>query len=142
HRFGESLVLDHVARRDWVAAEAPDRETRTINGQRRNNGVYTGAVRQTSIHHGRRLIHAPAHARDDAINNLHEVLIVFEAETGRLQFASAFHVYTVITVYQDVGDAGILEQRLQRTQSKDFIQDLASQTLALRETEGHGFAVH
>ena len=64
-----------------IASETADGEARSIHGQRRNDGVDTRAVGQAGIHHGRGFIHAPAHARDDAVDDLHQVRVVFETES-------------------------------------------------------------
>ena len=141
HRLGQGLVFNHGAGGDWIAAEAANGEARAVNCQRRNDGVHTGAVRQTGVDHGRRFVHAPAHAGDDAIDDLHQVGIVFEAEAGGLEFSSAFYVNLVVAVDQDVGDGRILEQWLQRTQAENLVQNFARQTLAFGEAERNRLAV-
>ena len=142
HGLGQGLVLDHVAGGDRIAAETPNRKAGAVDGQRRNDGVHTGAVGQARIHHGRGLIHAPSDARDDAVDDLHQVRVVFEAQAGGLEFARPFHIDPVVAVDQDVGDGGIFEQRLERAQAEDLIQNFPGQALALGKAERHGLAVH
>ena len=141
HGLGQALVLDHVAGGDRIAAEAADGKTGAVDGQRRNDGVHAGAVGQARIHHGRGFIHAPADARDDAVDDLHQVGVVFEAQAGGLELAGPFHVDLVVAVDQNVGDGRILEQRLQRAQAEDLVQNFAGQALAFGEAERHGLAV-
>ena len=81
-------------------------------------------------------------ARDDAIDDLHQVRIIFEAQAGRLEFARPFHIDLVVTIHQDVGDGGIFEQGLERAQTEDFIENFPGQALALGEAQRHGLAVH
>ena len=71
----------------WGGAtpKAADGEAGTINGQRGNDRVHTRAIGQAGVHHGRRLIHAAAYSRHYAINDLHEMPVIFEAQSGRLQ---------------------------------------------------------
>ena len=54
--------------------------------------------------------------------------------------ARALNVDAVETVHQNVGDGGIFEQRLQRTQAEDLVENLARQSSALVITERDGFA--
>ena len=53
-----------------------DRQQRSIDGERRNNCVYAGSVKQACIHHGCRLIHAAAHPRNNSVDDPHQVLII------------------------------------------------------------------
>src|SRR5262249_10834384 len=76
HGFGEGLIFDHLPRGYGIAAEAADRETRAVDGERRNDGIDTGTVGQAGIHHGRRFVDAPSDAGNNALNDLHEVNIV------------------------------------------------------------------
>ena len=141
HGLGQGLVLDHVAGGDRIAAEAANGKTGAVDGQRRNDGVHAGAVGQARIDHGRRFIHAPSDARDDAVDDLHQVRVVLEAQAGGLELARAFHVDLVVAVDQNVGDGGVLEQGLERAQAEDLIQNFARQAFALGEAERHGLAV-
>jgi len=100
------------------------------------------AFTQAGSHQRRRLIDPPPDAGDDAVDNLHQVLIVLERKAGEFQLAGAFHIHPVKTVYQDVGNGVVLEQRLERTKAEDFIQNFAAQTLAFGETERNGLAVY
>ena len=135
------LVFDHLAGRDRIASETADGEAGSVDGQRRNDGVDAGAVGQAGIHHGRGFVDAAADARDDAVDDLHQVAVVFEGEAGRFQFAAALDVDLVEAVDEDVGDARIFEQRLERAKAEDFVENLAGQAFAFGKAEGHGFAV-
>ena len=50
--------------------------------------------------------------------------IVLEAQTRRFKFSSALHVDPVETIHQDVGDGWIFEQRFQRAEAEDLVQNL------------------
>ncbi len=80
HRLGEGLILDHLARGDGLASKTADGEAGAVNGQRRNDGVDARSIGQTGVDHGRRFVDAPADARDDALNDLHEMRVVFEGQ--------------------------------------------------------------
>ena len=67
--------------------------------------------------------------------------IVFEGKPSRLQLSGAFYVYAVEAIDQDVGDSGVFEQWLQRSQTKDLVQNLTGQTFAFGKAQRHGLAV-
>ena len=135
------MVLEHVAGGDWVASETADGEASAIEREWRNNGVHTGTVGQACVDHGRRFIHPAAHARNDALDDLHEMLIVFEGQSGEFQLAGALDVNPVETVDQNVGDGVVLEQGFERTEAEDFVENFARQPLAFGEAKGNDFAV-
>src|ERR1039457_5436194 len=136
HGLGQGLVVEHVARGDGIAAKAADGKAGAVEGQGRNDGVDARAILQAGIHHGRRLIDATPDAGDDAVDDLHQVLVVLEGQAGNFQFAGAFDVDTVEAVDQNVGNGGIFEQRLERAEAEDFVKDLARQLFALGEEIG------
>src|SRR5580658_2525933 len=135
------MVLEHVAGRDRVAPETPDGKTSAVQGKGRNNGVYARAIGQAGVDHGRRLIHTTAHARDDALDDLHEVLVVFEGQAGQFQLAGAFDVNLIEAVDQNVGNGMVFEQGLERTKAEDLVEDFARQPLPLGEAERNHLAV-
>ncbi len=96
---------------------------------------------QAGIDHGRRLIDAATDAGDDAVDDLHEVLVVFERQPGDFQFAGALDVDAVEAVDENVGDGRILEERFERAEAENFVENLARQLLALGKAERHGLAV-
>ena len=124
-----------------IASETADGEAGAVDGQRRNDGVDARAIGQAGVDHGRRFIDAAADARDDALDDLHQVLIVFEGQAGQFEFAGALDVDPVEAVDQNVGDGGVFEQRLERTEAEDFVENFARQALALGEAERNDFAV-
>ena len=57
------LVLQHLLLRDDVAAEAADAEARSVQRQRRNDGVDARAIGQARVHDGLSFVDAPPHLR-------------------------------------------------------------------------------
>ncbi len=102
--FGEGVILNHVAGGNGIAAEAADGETSAVEGERRDDGVDAGPIGEPGVDHGRRFVHAAAYAGDDALDDLHEMLIVFEGQAGQFEFSSALDVDPVEAVDQDIGD--------------------------------------
>ena len=120
-----------------AGAEAADGERGPIERQRRNDGVDARAVGQARIDHGRGLIHAAADAGDDAVDDLQQVAIVAEGRVGLLQQAALFNEDVVLVVDQDVGDLGVAQQRLQRTEAEDFVEQIGLNLFLLVEIQGH-----
>ena len=141
HGFGQGFIFEHVARGDGIAAEAADGEAGAVKRERRDNGVDAGAILQAGVHHGRRFIDAAADAGDDAVDDLHQVLVVFEREPRDFKLAAALDVDAVETVDENIGDGRILEQGLERAEAEDFVENFARQALAFGEAERNGFAV-
>jgi len=110
HGLSEALVLEHLPGGNGIASETADGEASAVDGQRRNDGIHAGAVCEAGINHGRGFIDAAAYARDDAIDDLHQVPIIFEGKAGGFEFAGAFDIDPVKPVDQDIGDAGIFEK--------------------------------
>ena len=70
------LSLTSASAATGPAAEAPDRHAGAVERQRRNDRVDARAVRKPGIDHGRGFIHPPADAGHDAVDHLHQVLVV------------------------------------------------------------------
>jgi hypothetical protein len=141
HGFGEGVILDHVAGGDGIAAKTADGEASAVERERRNDGVDAGTIGQAGVDHGRRFIDAAADAGNDALDDLHQVLVVLEGQAGQFEFAGALDVNPVVAVDQNVGDGVVLEQRLERTKAEDFVEDFAGQALALGKAERNDLAV-
>ena len=67
--------------------------------------------------------------------------IVFEGQAGEFKFAGALDVDPVEAVDQNVGDGVVLEQRFERTEAEDFVEDFAGEAFAFGEAERNGFVV-
>ena len=74
HLGRQRADADQVVDRERRAAEAADREDRPVERQRRDDGVHARAVGQARVDHRRALVDAAADARDDAVDDLHQVL--------------------------------------------------------------------
>ena len=57
--------------------------------------------------------------------------VVVEDDVGQLELAAALDIHLPITVDEDVGDRGIGEQRLERTQSQHFVLDVPDEAAPL-----------
>ena len=102
HAGRDRLVLHHLLLRDDVAAEAADAEARAVERQRRNDGVDARAVLQARVHDRLRFVDAPAHLRDDLLDDVQQVRVVLEADRGLGELAVALDEDLVVAVDQDV----------------------------------------
>ena len=134
---GDTLQLHQLVRSQRTGAETADGQSRAVERQRRNDRIDTRAVGQARIHHRRRLIHPAAYARDDAVDDLQQVAIVAERRIGLLEHAAFLNEHMVLAVDQDVGDLWIAQQRLERAQTEDLIQQIGLDLLLLIQAERH-----
>ncbi len=82
----KALVVQQVFELERVGAEAANRDAGAVEGQRRNDRVHAGAVRQAGVDHRADFVDAAADLRHDAVDDLHQVLVV--AELRRSVFSS------------------------------------------------------
>jgi len=137
HLRRNTLQLHQLIGGQRAGAKAADRERRAVEGQRRNDGVHTRAVRQTRIDHWRRLVHAAPHAGDDAVDDLQQMAVVAERSAHLLQQSAFFHKHVVLAVHQDVGDLGIAQQRLQRPEAEYLVQQVGLDLFLLVVVQRH-----
>ena len=83
------------------------------------------------VDHGARFVDAPTHARDDLVDDLHQVRIVGEAHLGAFQLAPALHVHLGVAVDENVRNGRIGQQRLERPEAEHLMLDVADQARAL-----------
>lgn len=98
--------------RDWRAGEFADGKQRAIHRQRRQHRVDAAAVCQTGIDHGRAFIHPPTDGGNDAGDDARQMPLILEAHRCRLKHAMAFHEHLPVGVDQNIGNGGVLQQRL------------------------------
>ncbi len=87
------------------------------------------------VDHRARLVDAAAHRADDALDDAQQVRVVLEDEIGRFELAFALDVDLVRAVDQDVRDARIREQRLERPEPEQLVEDVGDQRFALEQAE-------
>src|ERR1035438_981808 len=135
HAGGERLVLEQVFGRENLLPIAPDGDHRPNERERRNDGADARAVHEACVDNRRGIVDAAAHGRYDAFDDHADVGLVLEPNVGFHQASPALDVDVVETVYHDVGDGGVLEQRLQGAEAKHLVEDFRDEFLAL--AHGH-----
>ena len=61
--------------------------------------------------------------------------MIGESQVRTLQLPAAFHVYRVEAVHENVGDSGIRQEGLQRTETHDIVLNLPDDGLPLLQAE-------
>ena len=84
-----------------------------IDSERRNDHVHARAVRQAGIDHWRGLIHVPADSRDNFVDDVHQMSIIFEADVSFFQNPSPFYIDLLMPIHQDVVNTWVLQKRFQ-----------------------------
>src|SRR5450755_2993275 len=139
HRRGHGVVANQIVSHEPIMSETADGQAGSIHGQRRDDRVDTGTVREPGVHHRRRFIDATADRGNDAIDDGHQVSVVAELNVGGLEYSAALDVYALIGVHQDIRNRGIGEQRLEWTQAKYFVQDLHRKAFPFLQVHGSHF---
>ena len=85
-----------------------------VHRHRGDDRVDARAVGKARIHHGGRLVDAPARLRNDLLDDALQVGVVFELDRSLRQLPGALDVNQVGSRHQDVGDVGVLHQRFER----------------------------
>ena len=138
----------HRAERHQVLAlqallrKPPDREQRTVDGERRDDRVDARAVRQARVDHRRAVVDAAADRRHDAVDDAQQMPVVLERRRHLGEDAGALDVHLLVGVDEDVVDVRVAEQRLERAEAEDLVEDVAEDLLALGHADRRGFLGH
>ena len=142
HHFGrEALVVQQVFELERIGAESPNRDRRAVERQRRNDRVHAGAVGQAGVDHRADFVDAAADLRHDAVDDLHQVLVVAERDAGLFQVAAAFDVHVLRAVDHDFADRRLLQQHFERAEAERFVEHFVDQAIALVAIEEGVFGV-
>ena len=124
---GEVIVPNSIRSSAWYGSAANFRIVSA--GPSIASGGITAFTREPSGRrastYGRRLVHAAADLPDDLVDRPAELLVVVELRARPIQLAGALHVDRVPVVDHDLRDLRVTDERLQRTEAKDAVADLA-----------------
>ena len=141
HLRREGLEVQQVFQLQRIGAETADRHAGPVQRQRRNDRVETRAVQHAGIDHRAGFVHAAAHAGNDAVDDLHQVVVVAEDDGGLLHLPAPLDVDVLRPVDEDVADRRVLQQHLQRSQAERLVEHFADELLALVAIQQRVFAV-
>ena len=141
HGRGERRAFDEIVRSETIGPETPNRHARAVERQRRDDHVDARAVLQPGINHRARLVDAATDGTDDPFDDLHQVLVVAEDDVRLLDPTVALDEHLAGLVDQNVGDLGVLEQQLQRSETKELVEHVRRQRFALEQAQRNRLAL-
>ena len=130
-----ALKPDQVVGLQPFRGKPADRQQRAVHRERRNDGVDARAVGQARVDHRRAVVDAAADAADDAVDDAQQVLVVLERRGHPLEDAPSLDEHVLVGVDQDVVDRRVAEQRLERPEAEDVIEDFGEQGFALAQVD-------
>ena len=139
---GEERRTDPTRRerleRDPAAREPPDRDARSVDGERWKGHVEPRTIGQTGVDDGRCPIETQAQRRDDTLDQPADRIGV-EIEWDGLDVPVALDVRTPGTVDHHLGDIRVGEVGFERTEARDLGDELVDEsTTARRAQQGRG----
>ena len=112
---GETVPsCDEVGEIHHLPREFSDRDAGPFRLKRRNDDVDAAAVGQPRVQHRAEFVDAPADRRGDALRDMQDMGVVAKLQLGQFQLAAALDIDHARAVDQDVGDAVVAQQRLER----------------------------
>lgn len=97
----------------------------------RDDRVHAVSVRQARVHDGTRVVQPAAERRQDAVHDEHDLLGRVERRPGGKDAAITLVVDRGTSVHHDLGDRGVVEQGLKRTQAHYLVDDLPHESVPL-----------
>ena len=131
HRRRQGPESDQAVHAQQVALEFPDGDARSLQRQRRNDGIDAAAVGKARIDEGGRLVDVASQRRDDALDHAHHRLRRAERFFDALQLAFPLHVDLGRAVDHDLADRVVGEPGLQRTEPEGFVEHVLDQLVAV-----------
>src|SRR5205823_13746759 len=98
---------------------------RSVDRERRDHGVHTGAIGQTRVDVRRRLVDPSPDLPDDLVDRPPELLLVVELRARPIELPRALDVDRVPVVDHDLRDLRVTDERLQRAEAQDAVTDLS-----------------
>ncbi|MNP07683.1 hypothetical protein D3C76_997180 [compost metagenome] len=130
-RLVDRLRGQQVGALQQVATKLADRQAGAVEGDGRDDRVDPAAVGQARVHHRARLVQAPPERGEDALDEPLHVRLVDEAEVATVQHPVALDEDPVRTVDQDLGDRRIAQQRFQRAEADQLVDQFLGQPFDL-----------
>ena len=131
HVGGQSLLFNQVGHAQRHYGKAPDGQHRPVNRYGRHHRVHARTIGQARIGHRAGLVNTPADPRNNLVDHLHQVVVVVEARGRQLQPALALDIHMVKAVDQNLADARVGHQGLQRPEAEHFVLQINHQLAVL-----------
>src|SRR5690606_28785190 len=134
---GDRAVLDELLHRQLVALELADRQSRAVDGQGWADDVHATAVGQAGVADRARFVDPAADLADDALADVHQLVVVAEADIGLKHLAVDLDEGALGAVDHDVGDVVAGKQGLERAVAEHVVADILEQLFLLGDAHHH-----
>ena len=121
--------------------EAPDRQCRPVDRQRRDHDIDPRAVGEPCVGHRIELVDSPADRGEDPLDRVAQSTLGVEAHLAALDSSTALDVDRLVAVDHHLLDLGIREQLLQRAEPDGVAKDQIDDLLAPSPREDRGRVV-
>jgi hypothetical protein len=135
HLRPQCADVDQLVQVERLLGEFADRHQRAVDGDRPHRDVDARAVQQPRVAHRMRFIDPAADGGDDLVDDAQQMRLVLEAHAGRLEHAVPFDIDAFVAVDENIVDALVLEQRLERAQPRHLVEDFRNEVVELLGVE-------
>ena len=140
-RLGQRPLGHQVLEREPLGTKPADGEAGTVERERRDDDVHARTVGQAGVAERRGLVHAATERRQDALYGVPDLRLAAEGHVTERKLAGALDVHRPGAVDHHLVDGRVLEQGLERPQSRGQPHDPIRERLALRPRQRGGLAV-
>ncbi len=134
HFGSQGAEPDQILHLEGIVGELTDGEGGAVQSQGRDNGIDPGAVGQPGIHHGGAFVDAPPDGRNDLLDDVEHMVVVFKMIVRSIEQAAPLHVDLVGAVDHDLVDLRVIDQGCDGAETGDFVHQLRLDPVPL----GHG----
>ena len=106
---GQRAHPDQILQGQHVLVELADGESRTVDGERRHNGVDPRSIGKPRIDHRRGFVDAPSDCRHDLFDDLTQMRVVAKPLLRSFQFPTSLDVDLTVAIHQNVRHRGIFQ---------------------------------
>jgi len=127
HLFADAAIFDQFGHVNGRGGEFADRHQRSVHREGRNDRVDTASVGKAGIDHRLRFIDATPDGGHDLVDDAQQMPCVLEMNVRQFQPTAAFDKDHLMRIDQDIVDGLVLEQRLERPEAQQLIQNILDQ---------------
>ena len=134
----EEVKVPFLKRSSATRGLRPNRRIESTGPSRangRNDGVNTGAVGEPRVDHRRGLVDTPPDPGNDPLDDPHQMLVVGKADVGFFEQAGSLNIDVLSSVNEDIRDRRVVQERLERTEPEQLIEDFTNELLAFSHGE-------
>ena len=134
-------MRDQVGGREPARPEAADGQHRAVERERREHDVHARAVGQPGVAQRLGLVGAAAERGEDALDHVAQLGLAREPHVGLREPAAALDPHGRGPAHEDLVDAGVAQQRLERPEADRALGDPRREGRAGARVEHAGLAL-